>query len=59
MGFAIDIYGDVDVDGTNQPWDYIDGWVHRKNGKRYQQLSIIMIGKIVVLMLLMIIIPIN
>ena len=30
---AIDIYGDVDVDGTGQPWDYIDGWVHRKNGK--------------------------
>ena len=32
-GFAIDIYGDVDVDGTGQPWDYLDGWVHRKNGK--------------------------
>ncbi|PDH45073.1 MAG: hypothetical protein CNE34_02825 [Rhodothermaeota bacterium MED-G18] len=32
-GFAIDIYGDVDVDGTGQPWDYVDGWVHRKDGK--------------------------
>ena len=30
-GVAIDVYGDINVDGTNQSWDYADGWAYRKN----------------------------
>ena len=29
----IDVYGDQNVDGSGQDWEYTDGWVHRKNGK--------------------------
>ena len=29
----IDVYGDPNTDGTGQDWEYLDGWVHRKNGK--------------------------
>ena len=28
----IDLYGDIDVDGTGQPWDYQDGWAARVSG---------------------------
>jgi hypothetical protein len=30
-GVVIDVFGDVNVDGTGQPWDYEDGWAYRKN----------------------------
>jgi hypothetical protein len=30
-GMVIDIFGDINVDGTGQPWDYMDGWAYRKN----------------------------
>jgi hypothetical protein len=30
-GAVIDVFGDINVDGTGQPWDYLDGWVYRVN----------------------------
>jgi len=31
-GTVIDIFGDINVDGTGQPWEYTDGWAYRKDG---------------------------
>ena len=31
-GVVIDIFGDIDVDGSGQPWDYLDGWAYRVDG---------------------------
>lgn len=31
-GEVVDIFGDINVDGTDQPWEYLDGWVYRVNG---------------------------
>lgn len=28
-GSVIDVFGEVDVDGTGQPWEYLDGWASR------------------------------
>jgi predicted extracellular nuclease len=28
-GTVIDLFGEIDVDGTGQPWDYLDGWAYR------------------------------
>ncbi|MFC1887732.1 PKD domain-containing protein, partial [Candidatus Cloacimonadota bacterium] len=28
-GLVVDIFGDINVDGTGQPWEYLDGWVYR------------------------------
>lgn len=28
-GVVVDLFGDIDVDGTGQPWEYLDGWAHR------------------------------
>ncbi len=25
----IDVFGDINVDGTGQPWEYLDGWAYR------------------------------
>lgn len=30
-GVVSDVFGDVDVDGTGQPWEYADGWAYRVN----------------------------
>ena len=30
-GTVVDIFGDINVDGTGQPWEYLDGWAFRKN----------------------------
>lgn len=30
-GDVIDVFGDIDVDGTGEPWDYLDGWVYRNS----------------------------
>lgn len=32
QGTQIDGYGDLDVDGTGEVWDYQDGWAYRING---------------------------
>ncbi|MEM7581754.1 MAG: Ig-like domain-containing protein [Acidobacteriota bacterium] len=31
-GAVIDTFGDINVDGTGQPWEYLDGWAYRVNG---------------------------
>jgi len=31
-GSVVDIFGEIDVDGTGQPWEYKDGWAYRVNG---------------------------
>ena len=31
-GNVIDTFGEIDVDGTGQPWEYMDGWTYRING---------------------------
>ncbi|MEL6779738.1 MAG: hypothetical protein AAFO06_21070, partial [Cyanobacteria bacterium J06597_16] len=28
-GTVIDVFGEVEVDGTGQPWAYLDGWAYR------------------------------
>lgn len=30
-GAVIDVYGDINTDGTGQPWEYLDGWAYRKD----------------------------
>lgn len=31
-GAVIDTFGDINVDGTGQPWEYMDGWAYRVSG---------------------------
>ncbi len=31
-GAVIDVYGDINVDGSSQAWDYEDGWGYRRSG---------------------------
>ena len=31
-GTVADVFGDINVDGTGQPWDYLDGWAYRDSG---------------------------
>ncbi len=28
-GSPVDVVGDIDLDGTGEPWDYLDGWAYR------------------------------
>jgi hypothetical protein len=30
-GAVIDVFGDINVDGTGQPWEYTNGWAYRKD----------------------------
>ena len=30
-GVVVDVFGDIDVDGTGQPWDHLDGWAYRQD----------------------------
>ncbi len=30
-GEVIDVFGEIDVDGTGEPWEYTNGWAYRKN----------------------------
>jgi len=30
-GSVIDVFGEINVDGTGTPWDYLDGWAYRKS----------------------------
>lgn len=32
-GNVVDLFGDIDVDGNGEVWEYLDGWAYRKNGK--------------------------
>ena len=27
----VDVFGDINVDGTGQPWEYLDGWAYRND----------------------------
>lgn len=29
---VIDTFGDINTDGTGEPWDHVDGWASRKSG---------------------------
>ena len=31
-GQVIDVFGDIDLDGTGLPWEYTDSWAHRVSG---------------------------
>lgn len=31
-GSVIDVYGEIDVNGDGEPWDYTDGWAYRNDG---------------------------
>jgi predicted extracellular nuclease/endonuclease I len=31
-GQVIDVFGEINIDGTNQPWEYMDGWAYRNEG---------------------------
>ena len=31
-GSVADVFGDIDVDGNGQPWEYLDGWAYRHDG---------------------------
>ena len=31
-GMVIDVFGEINVDGTGQPWEYTDGWAYRVDG---------------------------
>ncbi|MFP2994543.1 endonuclease [Spongiivirga sp. MCCC 1A20706] len=31
-GTVIDTFGDINIDGSGQPWEYTDGWAYRVNG---------------------------
>ncbi len=28
---VIDVFGDINLDGTGQPWEYLDGWAYRNS----------------------------
>ncbi len=30
-GSVSDVFGDINTDGTGQPWEYMDGWAYRNN----------------------------
>lgn len=30
-GAVIDVFGQINVDGTGTPWEYLDGWAYRNN----------------------------
>jgi hypothetical protein len=30
-GTVIDLFGDINVDGTGEAWEFLDGWVYRNN----------------------------
>ncbi|OZC03872.1 CHRD domain-containing protein [Rubricoccus marinus] len=31
-GAVVDVFGEVGVDGTGQPWEHLDGWAYRMDG---------------------------
>ncbi|MDX5586420.1 MAG: T9SS type A sorting domain-containing protein [Aureibaculum sp.] len=30
-GAVIDVFGDIDTDGTGEPWEHLDGWAYRND----------------------------
>lgn len=33
-GAVIDVFGDINTDGSGQPWEYLDGWAYRKDNAK-------------------------
>ena len=31
QGNVIDVFGDINVDGNGEPWEYLDGWAYRNS----------------------------
>ena len=31
-GAVVDVFGEISVDGTGEPWEYTDGWAYRDSG---------------------------
>jgi hypothetical protein len=31
-GSVVDLFGDINVDGNGEPWEYMDGWAYRNDG---------------------------
>jgi predicted extracellular nuclease len=31
-GSVVDVFGDINTDGTGQPWEHLDGWAYRSDG---------------------------
>ncbi|PHR31938.1 MAG: hypothetical protein COA38_06940 [Fluviicola sp.] len=31
-GNVIDVFGDINTDGSGEPWDFLDGWAYRNSG---------------------------
>ena len=31
-GAVVDTFGEISTDGTNSPWEYLDGWAYRNSG---------------------------
>ena len=31
-GGVVDVFGEINVDGTGQPWEHLDGWAYRADG---------------------------
>ncbi len=31
-GSVVDVFGDINVDGNGEPWEYLDGWAYRVDG---------------------------
>lgn len=31
-GIVVDVFGDINVDGTGEAWEHLDGWAYRNNG---------------------------
>jgi hypothetical protein len=31
-GLVADVFGDINVDGSGEPWEYMDGWAYRVSG---------------------------
>lgn len=29
LGMVVDLFGDIDQDGTGEPWEHLDGWAYR------------------------------
>ncbi len=32
FGVVIDVFGDIDTDGSGEVWEYLDGWAYRNDG---------------------------
>ena len=31
-GSVVDVFGDINTDGSGEPWEYMDGWAYRNDG---------------------------